>query len=89
MSHDPTERTKLGPGFDVYGVETDINQGYPNDLEMEDTASSPVQCVGEVVPESDVPSLGLTPTDPLSAENLCEVTGPRTAATRVQSQWEK
>ena len=40
MSHNPTERTKLGPGFDVYGVETDINQGYPNDLEMEDTASS-------------------------------------------------
>ena len=85
MSHDPTERTKLGPGFDVYGVETDINQGYPNDLEMEDTASSPVQVVGEVVPESDVPSLGLTPTDPLSAENLREVTGPRTAATRNPS----
>ena len=85
MSHDPTERTKLGPGFDVYGVETDINQGYPNDLEMEDTASSPVQFVGEVVPESDVPSLGLTPTDPLSAENLREVTGPRTAATRNPS----
>ena len=85
MSHDPTERTKLGPGFDVYGVETDINQGYPNDLEMEDTASSPVQCVGEVVPESDVPSLGLTPTDPLSAENLRAVTGPRTAATRNPS----
>ena len=44
---------------------------------MEDTASSPVQLVGEVVPESDVPSLGLTPTDPLTAENLREVTGPR------------
>ena len=77
MSHNPTEQTKLGPGYDVYGVETETNAPYPNDQEMEDTASSPVQLVGEVVPESDVPSLGLTPTDPLTAENLREVTGPR------------
>ena len=71
------EQTKLGPGYDVYGVETETNAPYPNDQEMEDTASSPALLVGEVVPESDVPSLGLTPTDPLTVENLREVTGPR------------
>ena len=77
MSHEQMEQTKLGPRYDVYGVETETNAPYPNDQEMEDTASSPVQLVGEVVPESDVPSLGLTPTDPLTAENLREVIGPR------------
>ena len=82
MSHEQTERTKLGPGFDVYGVGSSENFVYPNDQEMEDTASSPVQVVGETVPESDVPSLGLTPQDSLSAESLRDVTGPRTAAAR-------
>ena len=82
MSHNPTEQTKLGPGYDVYGVETETNALYPNDQEMEDTASSPALLVGEVVPESDVPSLGLTPTDPLTAENLREVTGPRVTLAR-------
>ena len=48
----------------MYGVEMETNAPYPNDQEMEDTASSPVLLVDEVVPESDVPSLGLTPTDP-------------------------
>ena len=82
MSREYTEHTKLGPGYDVYGVSAVDEQDEPNDQEMEDTASSPVQLVGETVPESDVSSLGLTPTDPLSAEYLREVTGPRTAVTR-------
>ena len=82
MSQEQTERTKLGPGFDVYGVGTSENFVYPNDQEMEDTASSPVQVVGETVPESDVPSLGLTLQDSLSAESLRDVTGPRTAVTQ-------
>ena len=68
MSCEHTERTKMGPGFDVYGIGTSENFVYPNDQEMEDTASSPVQVVGETVPESDVPSLGLTPQDSLSAD---------------------
>ena len=75
MSREQIEQTKLGPGYDVYGAETNTNSFYPNDQDMEDTASSSVQLVGEVVPESDVPSLGLTPTDPLTMENLREVTG--------------
>ena len=76
MSHKQTEQTKLGPKYDMYGVETNTNSFYLNDQDMEDTASSPVQLVGEVVPKSDVPSLGLIPTDPLTMENLREVTGP-------------
>ena len=82
MSREQTEQTKLGPGYDVYGAKTNTNSFYPNDQDMEDTASSPVQLVGEVVPELDVPSLGLTPTDPLTAENLREVTGPRMTVER-------
>ena len=82
MSHEQTEQTKLGPGYDMYGIETNTNSFYPNDQDMEDTASSPVQLVGEVVPESNVPSLGLTPTDPLTVENLREVTGPRMTVER-------
>ena len=49
---------------------------------MEDTASSNVQIIGEVVPKTDASSLGLTPTVPLSTEYLHEVTGPSTAAMR-------
>ena len=41
-----------------------------------------MQIIGETVSESDVSSLGFTPTVPLSAEYFCEVTGPSTAATR-------
>ena len=81
-SHEQTEHTKLGPSFDVVGVSTIADQDYPNDQEMEDTASNLVQVIGEVVLETDVFSLGLTPTVPLSAEYLHEVTGPSTAVTR-------
>ena len=49
---------------------------------MEDTVSSNVQVIGEVVPEMDVSSLGLTPTVPLSEEYLREMTVPSTAATQ-------
>ena len=82
MSREQTERTKLGPGFDAFGVSTADDQDYPNDLDMEDTASTNVQVIGKVVPEMDVSSLGLTLTVPLSEEYLCEVTGPSMVATR-------
>ena len=42
MSREQTERTKLGPGFDTVGVSTADDRDYPNDLDMEDTASSNV-----------------------------------------------
>ena len=58
MSQEHTDGTKLGPGFDAVGVSTADDQDYPNDWEMEDTASSFVNVVGEVVPETDVSSLG-------------------------------
>ena len=49
---------------------------------MEDTASSNVQVIGEVIPEMDVSLLGLTPTVPLYEEYLCEMMGPSTTAMR-------
>ena len=49
---------------------------------MEDTASSKVQVIGQVVPETDVSLLGLTPTVPLSEEYLREMTVPSMAATQ-------
>ena len=82
MSQEPTEHTKLGPGLDTVGVSTAIDQGYPNDWEMEDTASSSVRVVGEVVPETDVSSLGLSPQVALTADSLRNVTGTGTAVAR-------
>ena len=74
------ERTKLGLGFDAVGISIADDQDYPNDLDMENTTSSNVQVISEVVPKMDVASLGLTPTVPLSAEYVREVTGPSMAA---------
>ena len=71
----------MGPAYNVFGVSIVEDSDYPNDQEMEDTASSPVQVIGEVVPKTDVSSLGLTPTVPLSEEYLREMTVPSTAAT--------
>ena len=85
MSREYTEQTKLGPGFDAVGISAADDQDYPNDWDMEDTASSNVQVIGEVVPEMDVSTLGLTPTVPLSEEYLREMTVPSTAATQNPS----
>ena len=82
MSQEYTDGTKLGPGFDAVGVSTADDQDYPNDWEMEDTASSSVKVIGEVVPETDVSSLGLSPQVALTADSLRNVTGPSTAAAR-------
>ena len=64
MSQEQVERAKLGPAYNVVGVSTVDDQDYPNDQEMEDTASSNMQVIGEIVPKMDVSSLGLTPTVP-------------------------
>ena len=61
MSHEYIDGMKLGPGFDAVGVSTAVDQDYLNDWEMEDTASSSMRVVGEVVVETDVSSLGLSP----------------------------
>ena len=79
MSQEPTEHTKLGPGFDAVGVSTTVDQDYPNDWEMEDTASSLVRVVGEVVLEMDVSSLGLSPQVALTVDSLSNVMGTGTA----------
>ena len=42
MSREHTERTKLGPSFDPVDISAADDQDYPNDWEMEDTASSNV-----------------------------------------------
>ena len=82
MSQEQTERTKLGPGYDVIGVSTVEDQDYLNNQEMEDIASNNMQVIGEVVPETDASLLGPTPIVPLSAEYLREVTGPSMVATQ-------
>ena len=82
MSQEHTDGTKLGPGFDTVGVSTADDQDYPNEWEMEDTASSSVRVVGEVVPETDVSSLGLSPQDALTVDALRHVTSLSTAAAR-------
>ena len=82
MSQEYTDGTKLGPGFHVVSVSTADDQDYPNDWEMEDTASSSMKVIGEVVPKTDVSSLGLSPQVALTADSLRNVTGPSTAAAR-------
>ena len=81
MSREHTEHAKLDPSFDVVGISAANDQDYPDDWKMEDTASSNVQVIGEVVSEMDVSSLGLTPTVPLSEEYLRKMTVPNTAMT--------
>ena len=83
MSHELTEQTKLGPGFDVTGISGAGATIYVHDdAEMEDTASSSPQFLGETIPESHESSLGLTPSDVLAGESTHSVTGTRTAETR-------
>ena len=85
MSHEYTERTKLGPGFDVTGISGASAIVYIDEIDMEDTASSAPQIVGEVVPGSTESSLGLALADVHTAESQPGVMGPRTAETRRQS----
>ena len=82
MSHEHTDGTKLGPSFDAVSISTADDQDYPNDWEMEDTASNSVRVVGEVVAETDVSSLGLSPQVALTADSLRNVTSPSTAVVR-------
>ena len=69
MSHEYTEHTKLGPGFDVTGISSAGATIYLNEVDMEDTASSSVRVVGEVVPGSPESSLGLALADVPTAES--------------------
>ena len=88
MSHAPTEETKLGPGFDVTGISGAGATVYPDEIDMEDTASSSVRLVGETVPATTESSLGLTPADVHAAGVDCSVMGPRTAEMRSRSEAE-
>ena len=83
MSHEYTEQTKLGPGFDVTGISGAGVTIYANEVDMEDTASSSPQIVGEVVPQSTESSLGLALADVPAAESQQCVTGPRTEIGRA------
>ena len=69
MSQEYTERTKLGPGFDITGISGAGATIYTDEVDMEDTASSAPQIVGEVVPGSPETSLGLAQADVLTAES--------------------
>ena len=83
MSQEHTDGTKLDPGFDAVGISTAVDQDYRNDWEMKDTASRSMRVVGEVVPEMDVSSLGLSPQVALTADSLRNVTGPSMAVART------
>ena len=83
MSHEPTDQTKLGPGFDVTSISGAGATIYArDDAEMEETASSPVQFLGETIPESTESSVGLTPSDVPAGESTHSVMGLRTVETR-------
>ena len=82
MSHEATDQTKLGLGFDVTGISGARATLYANDTEMEDTASSSVRIVGETIPESPESSLGLTAPDVLVGQLTEGVTSPRTTEMR-------
>ena len=88
MSHDATEQTKLGPGFDVTGISGAGATIYANDVDMEDTASSSVRVVGEIVPDTTASSLGLLSMDVPAMESAQGVMGPFTVETWDQSDAE-
>ena len=88
MSQDATERTKLGPGFDILDISGTPTTVYRSEEEMEDTATSSVKLVGETIPELDASSLGLSPQNPITADSLRNVTGARTSETRSSSDAE-
>ena len=88
MSQDATERTKLGPRFDILDVSGTPTTVYRNEEEMEDTTTSSVKLVGETVPELDASSLGLSPQNPITVGLLRNVTGARTSETRSSSDAE-
>ena len=81
MSQEGTERTKLGPGFEILDVSRTPTTVCHNEEEMENTASSSVKLVGETVPNSDKSSLGMSPQNLITADSLQNVTGPRMAET--------
>ena len=81
MSQEGTERTKLGPRFEILDVSGTLTTVYHKE-EMEDTASSSIKLVGETVPNSDESSLGVSPQNSITADSLQNVTGPRTAETQ-------
>ena len=85
MSHSDSERTWTAPGVNtpsIHGVQPTQSS---DDEEMEDTASSSVRYLGEIVPDTTASSLGLTPTDVPTVASSRGVTGPRTTETRNQS----
>ena len=86
MSHDATNRIKLGPGFDVTGISGAGATIYANDVDMEDTASSSVRVVGEIMPGSPESSLGLALANVPTAESQPGVMGPRMVEEWIQSE---
>ena len=82
MSQEGTERTKLGPGFEILDISGMPTTVYHNEEEMENAASSSVKLVGETVPNLDESSLGVSPQNLITADSLRNVTGLRTAEMR-------
>ena len=85
MSHDSTNASGHGEGFSIINVDGTPTTVYHQEAEMSDTASSSVKVEKEVIAESILSSLGLTPQDTLSVDALRElssVTGSSAAQMR-------
>ena len=61
MSREATDASGLGESYSTVNVDGTPTTVYHRDAEMDDTASSSVRLVREVVDESVMSSLGLTP----------------------------
>ena len=70
MSRWGNNKTPLEPSFSVINVDGVPTTAYSREEEMDDTTLSSVKFVGEVVPETDVPSLSLPTQQSLSAADL-------------------
>ena len=85
MSGWENNETPLEPSFSIINVNGVPTTVYSREDEMDDTASSSVKFVGEVVPETDVPSLSLPMQQSLSAAALSGLISTSQEATRTIS----
>ena len=70
MSHDTADASGLGAGYSVLNVDDTHTTVYHQEAEMGDTALSSIMIIKEVVGESDLSSLSLTPQNALFVDAL-------------------
>ena len=85
MSGWENKETPLEPSFSIINVDGVSTTVYNREEEMDNTASSSVKFVGEVVPETDVPSLSLPTQQSLSTADLSGLISTPQETTRTSS----